>query len=60
MQDGTSIDTKISAPGNNGGIVFDGTEGTVYGDVTLSDRLTINQGEILNIPAVPLSTAIIT
>ena len=32
------------------GIVFDGTEGTVYGDVTLDESLTINQGETLTIP----------
>ncbi|MCI6990814.1 MAG: S-layer homology domain-containing protein [Clostridiales bacterium] len=43
------INTDISATGSNGGIVFDGTEGTVYGDVTLSDSLTINQGETLTI-----------
>lgn len=34
----------------NGGIVFDGTEGTVYGDVTLDESLTIDQGETLTIP----------
>ena len=33
-----------------GGIVFDGTEGTVYGDVTLDESLTINQGETLTVP----------
>ena len=32
------------------GIVFDGTEGTVYGDVTLDESLTINQGETLTVP----------
>lgn len=32
------------------GIVFDGTEGTVYGDVTLDESLTIAQGETLTIP----------
>ena len=32
------------------GIVFDGTKGTVYGDVTLDESLTINQGETLTIP----------
>ena len=31
------------------GIVFDGTEGTVYGNVTLDESLTINQGETLTI-----------
>ena len=33
------------------GIVFDGTDGTVYGDVTLQDDLTINQGETLTVPS---------
>ena len=33
----------------NGGIVFDGTEGTVYGDVTLQENITINEGESLTI-----------
>ena len=32
------------------GIVFDDKEGTVYGDVTLDESLTINQGETLTIP----------
>ena len=31
------------------GIVFDDKEGTVYGDVTLEESLTINQGETLTI-----------
>lgn len=44
------INTDISAPGSNGGIVFDGTEGTVYGSVTLQDDLTIGAGETLTIP----------
>lgn len=44
------INTDISATGSNGGIVFDGTEGTVYGNVTLDESLTINQGETLTIP----------
>ena len=34
----------------NGGIVFNGKSGTVYGDVTLQDSLTINEGETLTIP----------
>ena len=34
----------------NGGIVFNGKNGTVYGDVTLDESLTINQGETLTIP----------
>lgn len=39
-----------SGDGTNGGIVFDGSAGTVYGDVTLDESLTINQGETLTIP----------
>ena len=34
----------------NGGIVFDGKSGTVYGDVTLEDDLEIASGETLTIP----------
>ena len=33
-----------------GGIIWNGTEGTVYGNVTLQEDLTINQGETLTIP----------
>ena len=33
----------------NGGIVFDGSIGTVYGSVTLQDDLTIGEGETLTI-----------
>ena len=44
------INTNISALGSNGGIVFDGDEGTVYGDVTLQENITIGEGESLNIP----------
>ena len=40
----------IGSTGSTGGIVFDGTEGTVYGNVTLDESLTINQGETLTIP----------
>lgn len=36
--------------GENGGIVFDGSAGTVYGEVTLDESLTIDQGETLTIP----------
>ena len=32
------------------GIVFDDKEGTVYGDVTLDESLTINQGETMTVP----------
>ena len=34
---------------NNGGIVFDGTEGTVYGNVELQEDLEIGEGESLTI-----------
>lgn len=34
----------------NGGIVFNGKSGAVYGNVTLDESLTINQGETLTIP----------
>ena len=43
------INTNISATSSNGGIVFDGTEGTVYGDVTLQEDLTIDEGQTLTI-----------
>lgn len=43
-----SVASKPTPQGN--GIVFDGTEGTVYGDVTLDESLTIDQGETLTIP----------
>ena len=35
----------------NGGIVFDGNEGTVYGSVTLQENLTIENGQTLDIPS---------
>ena len=41
---------NIGSTGSTGGIVFDGTEGTVYGDVTLDESLTIDQDETLTIP----------
>lgn len=44
------INTDISVTGSNGGIVFDGTEGTVYGEVTLQEDLEIGEGESLTIP----------
>ena len=40
--------SKPTPQGN--GIVFDGTEGTVYGNVILDESLTINQGETLTVP----------
>ena len=35
--------------GTSGGIVFDGKNGTVYGEVTLQENLTIGEGETLTI-----------
>ena len=40
----------IGSTGSTGGIVWNGSEGSVYGDVTLDESLTINQGETLTIP----------
>ena len=34
----------------NGGIVFDGSAGTVYGSVTLQEDLTVENGQTLTIP----------
>lgn len=43
--------SRVDEPTPSGtGIVFDGTEGTVYGNVTLDESLTIAQGETLTIP----------
>ena len=43
--------SRVDEPTPSGtGIVFDGKEGTVYGDVTLDESLTINQDETLTIP----------
>lgn len=48
----TRVSTVLPTPTPTGGsgIVFDGTEGTVYGDVTLDESLTVNEGETLTIP----------
>lgn len=40
----------IGSTGGTGGIVFDGTEGTVYGNVTLQENLEIGTDETLTIP----------
>ena len=41
---------RVDKPTPSGaGIVFDGNEGTVYGDVTLQENITINEGESLTI-----------
>ena len=42
--------TTEAGSGDTGGIVWNGSEGTVYGDVTLQEDLTINEGESLTIP----------
>ena len=43
--------SRVDEPTPSGtGIVFDGTEGTVYGNVTLGESLNINQGETLTVP----------
>ena len=45
-----TLPTPTPTGNNSSGIVFDGSTGTVYGDVTLDESLTINQGETLTIP----------
>lgn len=47
---GSSAQEVTPASGSTG-IVFDGGEGTVYGDVTLRDNLEIGENESLTIPA---------
>lgn len=48
----TRVSTVLPTPTPTGGsgIVWDGPAGTVYGDVTLSEELTVNEGETLTIP----------
>lgn len=41
---------STGSTGSTGGIVWNGSEGTVYGDVTLQDDLEIKSGETLTIP----------
>ena len=43
------INVSSSGDGNNGGIVWNGKDGTVYGEVELQDELTIGSGETLTI-----------
>ncbi len=44
--------SRVDEPTPSGtGIVFDGTEGTVYGKVELQEDLTIGEGESLDIPS---------
>ena len=45
-----TLPTPTPTGDNSSGIVFDGTEGTVYGDVTLDEPLTVGEGETLTIP----------
>lgn len=45
-----TLPTPTPTGNNSSGIVFDGKNGTVYGDVTLDESLTINQDETLRIP----------
>ena len=44
------LPTPTPTGDNRSGIVFDGSTGTVYGNVTLDESLTINQGETLTVP----------
>lgn len=50
--DGVNITpiVNIGSTGSTGGIVFDGNTGTVYGNVTLDEPLTVGEGETLTIP----------
>ena len=45
-----TLPTPTPTGDNRSGIVFDGSTGTVYGNVTLDESLTINQGETLTVP----------
>lgn len=49
ISDDSSTDIQIGADSSasSGGIVFDGKNGTVYGDVTLQENITIGEGESL-------------
>ena len=46
----TAIQIGADSNESNGGIVFDGNKGTVYGSVELQENLTIGEGESLTIP----------
>ncbi len=50
--DGVSVkpNVNIGSTDSTGGIVFDGSTGTVYGNVTLQENLTIGEGETLTVP----------
>lgn len=45
-----TLPTPTPTGDNRSGIVFDGSTGTVYGNVALDESLTINQGETLTVP----------
>ena len=45
-----TLPTPTPTGNNSSGIVFDGTKGTVYGNVTLDESLTIGEDETLTIP----------
>lgn len=45
-----TLPTPTPTGDNSSGIVFDDKNGTVYGNVTLDESLTINQGETLTVP----------
>ena len=45
-----TLPTPTPTGDNRSGIVFDGSTGTVYGDVTLDEPLTVGEGETLTIP----------
>ena len=44
-----AVNTTADDDATNGGIVFNGDEGTVYGSVTLQEDITIGEGESLTI-----------
>ena len=44
-----AVNTTADDDATNGGIVFDGGTGTVYGDVTLQEDLAIGEGESLKL-----------
>lgn len=52
-KDGTGSAPELTigaSTGDTGGIVWNGSEGTVYGNVSLNENLTIGEGESLTIP----------
>ena len=51
------VNTTADDDATNGGIVFDGNKGTVYGSVELQKDLEIKSGETLTIPRGPRSPA---